>query len=270
MRVATYNLLHGTALPEGTVDVDRLATAVRDLDADVLGIQEVDRGQARSGGTDQAAVVAAAAGARWWRFVPTVLGTPGQRGWRAADDDADDDADGAAGDAGGAGPAYGVALVSRLPVREWRVRRFAAAPGRLPLLVPGPGGRPRFVVIPDEPRAAVAAVLEAAGGPLTVVATHLSFVPGFNVWQLREIVRWTAGLPRPCLLVGDLNLPGALPAHVSRWRPLLRAATYPSWSPRVQFDHVLADGLDPTTVVAAGARRLEVSDHCAAVVDLEG
>ena len=260
MRVATANLLHGTALPEGTGDVDRLAAAARDLDADVLGVQEVDRGQPRSGGADQAAVVADATGARWWRFVPTVLGTPGRSGWQPDGDDGDNVPE---------GPAYGLALVSRLPVLEWRVRRFAAAPGRLPLLVPGPGGRPRFVVVPDEPRAAVAAVLETPGGTVTVVTTHLSFVPGFNVWQLREIVRWTAGLPRPCLLVGDLNLPGALPARISRWRPLLRTATYPSWSPRAQLDHVLADGLDASTVVATGARRLDVSDHCAVTVDLE-
>jgi endonuclease/exonuclease/phosphatase family metal-dependent hydrolase len=260
MRVATWNLLHGTALPEGTVDADRLAAAVRHLDADVIGLQEVDRAQPRSGGVDQAALVADAGGARWWRFVPTVLGTPAQPGWRPAEVD-----DGSLVD----GPTYGVALVSRWPVRAWHVRRFAAAPGRLPLLVPGPGGRPRVVVVPDEPRAAVAAVLDAPGGPMSVVVTHLSFVPGFNVRQLRAIVRWTAGLPRPCLLVGDLNLPGGLPARISGWRQLLRAATYPSWAPRAQLDHVLADGLDPTTVRHASARQLDVSDHCAAVVDLE-
>jgi endonuclease/exonuclease/phosphatase family metal-dependent hydrolase len=260
VRLGTFNLLHGMALSAAEPGGERLAAVLHDLDADVLGLQEVDRRQPRSGGADQAELVADATGARWWRFVPTVLGTPAQRGWRPADVD-----DGRLVE----GRSYGVALVSRLPVRAWRVRRFAAAPVRLPLLLPGPGGRPGVVVVPDEPRVAVAAVLEGPAGPFTVVATHLSFVPGFNVWQLRAIVRWTAGLPRPCLLVGDLNLPGGLPARVSGWRPLLRAATYPSWSPRVQLDHVLADGLDPMTVTRAGARRLGVSDHCAAAVDLE-
>ena len=142
-----------------------------------------------------------ALGARWWRFVPTVLGTPGVRGWRLP----------RAPDGQGCrtGPTYGLALVSRLPVREWRVRRFAAAPGRLPLLVPAPGGRPRVVLVPDEPRVAARGSRRGPHGPFTVVATHLSFVPGFNVRQLRSIARWAADLPRPAFLLGDLNLPPA-------------------------------------------------------------
>ena len=68
-------------------------------------------------------------------------------------------------------------------------------------------------------------------------------MPGWNVAQLRALARWARAFPGPRLLVGDLNLPGARAAagrpagHSSR-----AAATYPSWRPRVQFDHVLADG----------------------------
>jgi endonuclease/exonuclease/phosphatase family metal-dependent hydrolase len=58
-----------------------------------------------------------------------------------------------------------------------------------------------------------------------------------------------------------------VPRLVTGWTQLARVPTYPSWRPRVQLDHVLADR--PTTVDAAHALRLPVSDHCALAVDLE-
>ncbi len=254
MRLATFNLLSGRGLPEGAVRPDDLHAAATRLDADVVGLQEVDRHQDRSGGADQAAAVADALGARWWRFVPAIDGTPGAA-WTASrtDDGADLD-----------GPSYGVALVSRLPVLSWQVRRFAPAPVGLPLLVPGRRGLTR---VPDEPRIAVAAVVDGPHGPFTVVTAHLSFVPGWNVRQLRAVARWTAASPGPRLLIGDFNLPGALPRRITGWAQLARVATYPSWRPRVQLDHVLADR--PLGVARAEALRLPVSDHCALVVELD-
>jgi endonuclease/exonuclease/phosphatase family metal-dependent hydrolase len=264
VRLATFNLLHGTSLADGSADPVRLKASVHELDADVLALQEVDCSQARSGNADQAALAAAASGARWRGFVPTVVGTPGVPGWRGWGADDGDDVRGSATD----GPSYGIALVSRLPVRRWVATRFAAAPGRLPLLVPTQG-RTRVAVLPDEPRAALAAVVEGPHGPFSVVATHLSFVPGFNVRQLRAIVRWAGELPRPVVLLGDLNLPGALPARISGWRAVASARTYPSTAPRVQLDHVLADGLDVGAVRGDHVWTLQVSDHCAIGVDVD-
>jgi len=254
VRLATFNLLSGRGVPDGAVRVEDLRAAARSLDADVVGLQEVDRNQDRSAGTDQTACVAEALGAGWSRFVPAVDGTPGAA-WTPSTSDDGVDVD---------GPSYGVALVSRLPVLSWRVRRFGPAPFGLPLLVPGSRG---LTTVPDEPRVALAAVVEGPAGPFTVVTAHLSFVPGWNVRQLRAISRWAASFPGPRLLVGDLNLPGSVPRRVSGWTQLARVPTYPSWKPRVQFDHVLADR--PTAVRDVRALQLPVSDHCALVVDLE-
>lgn len=253
MRVATFNLLSGRALPEGAARPEALQAAAAELDADIVGLQEVDRRQERSAGADQAALVAEALGAPTWRFVPAVDGTPGAS-WRPASVD-----DGRLSE----GPSYGVALVSRLPVLSWQVRRFGPAPFGLPLLVPGNRG---LTQVPDEPRVAVAAVVDGPAGPFTVLTAHLSFVPGWNVRQLRAISRWAAALPAPRLLLGDFNLPGGVPRVVSGWIQLARVPTYPSWKPRVQFDHVMADR--PLAVTAARAMRLAVSDHCALAVDL--
>ena len=52
MRMATFNILHGCSVRDGEVDVGRLRECVARLDADVLGLQEVDVGQPRSATAD--------------------------------------------------------------------------------------------------------------------------------------------------------------------------------------------------------------------------
>lgn len=58
MRVATFNIHHGTVAKEGPVDPERLAEVCAGFDADVLALEEVDLGTFRVGGADLAAVVA--------------------------------------------------------------------------------------------------------------------------------------------------------------------------------------------------------------------
>jgi len=263
VRVASFNLMHGMSLADGQVDTDRLVEAVAALDADVVALQEVDRHQPRSGGVDQAARIAAALGAAAgdWRFAATVVGTPGEKWWPARRDPPPGQ------------PAYGTALISRLPVRSWSRVALPAAPVRSPIAVPGPNGRPRLMLLPDEPRVALVAVLEPPGGAgpaVTVAGTHLSFVPGWNVTQLRRLTRALERLAPapPRLLLGDLNMPARVARAASGGRPLARLATYPSTGGRIQFDHVLAWGL-AGPARSARAVRAAVSDHLAVVVDLD-
>jgi endonuclease/exonuclease/phosphatase family metal-dependent hydrolase len=257
IRVATFNLLHGMSPATTSAAEDALRSSARRLDADVVSLQEVDRGQDRSGRVDQAAVIAAELGAEHWRFEASVHAVPGPYGWQRPSGPALD----------GAGPSYGIALVSRLPVLRWEVLRFRASPVPVPLMVPG---RRALVPVRDEPRLAVAAVVAVGGRELTMIGTHLSFVPGWNVAQLRRLRRWVTeqGFPAPRLLLGDLNLPGGVSSLTTGWTRLVQAPTYPSWSPRVQFDHVLADSLLPSAVRDVEVVRLAVSDHCAVIVDL--
>ena len=248
MRLATFNLMHGRSLTDGLVDAARLREAVKVLDADVLGIQEVDRDQERSGGLDLTAEVAEGMGAVESRFVSAISGTPGGV-WVAA---GDTDAPGAA--------AYGIALVSRLPVREWHVLRLPAAPVRSPILLPGTR---QLMMLQDEPRVAVAAVLDG----LTVATTHLSFVPVWNGVQLRKVTAWLRDLPGPRVLLGDLNMPGPLPRALTGWRALARTATYPTTDPRIQLDHVLASTSMPR-VRSVETPELALSDHRPLLVEL--
>ncbi|MEO6823109.1 MAG: endonuclease/exonuclease/phosphatase family protein [Candidatus Nanopelagicales bacterium] len=284
----------GRAGPPVVADDGPLRAAVAALDADVLGLQEIDSGQPRSGHHHQVRSAAEAMGADHWYFAPSVRGTPGEVRDRWERPDAEDERRANQASANhrnrepsdrvrdvvsqgssdgippGGGPLYGVGLVSRLPVLEWRTTLFDPAPFALPLLVHA-HPRPRLMLIPDEPRAAIAAVVSGTRGVFTVATVHLSFVPGYNVHQLRQLRTWLCDLPRPLVVLGDLNLPGSLPARVTGWAPLAHGATYPASRPRVQLDHVLADGL--STAEVAGARsqvhQLPVSDHCAVTVEVE-
>ena len=112
IRMATFNILHGRSVHDGAVELDRFAESVRRLDADVLALQEVDCDQPRSAMADLTAVAAEAMGAVTHRFVAAIAGTPGAT-WMAA-----------TGREQPGTAAYGIALLSRYPVRSWQVVRL--------------------------------------------------------------------------------------------------------------------------------------------------
>ncbi len=262
IRLVTYNVRHGLG-DDGRVDAERLAQAVAALDPDVVALQEVDRLQDRSDRVDILRVVAEAVGAHEARFVATLTG---QVAPRTTVKSAGVHELGAlvrtwAGRRRGRGdetgsPAYGIAVVSRHPVSTWRRLR-------LPSASPFVAGRQ---LGPDEPRAALAAVVETPDGPLTVVSTHLAF------WRWNRVQLWTLrrhlrAAPRPLLLVGDLNIRGPLASGLTGWRELVHVPTYPAARPFLPLDHVLADG-DVVAVGPARALDLGLSDHRAVVVDV--
>lgn len=287
VRLATFNVLHGRALPDGgplspaaNAAEGPLARAVLSLDADVLALQELDRLQERSDGADQASVAADASGLKHWRYASAFHArSTADRGWVRDPAEPGLRVYGPR-DVGSAtdGPSHGIALLSRFPVRHWRARRLAPAPLGMPLRM---AGRPGLTLARDQPRAALAAVLEGPGGPFTAVAVHLSFVPGWNVAQLLAVRDWIADLPSPHVLLGDFNLIGALPRVVLNapgktrtppsprgWFDLARIPTYPAHRPVVQFDHVLATGVGVTAASEVRTPETGISDHRPLVLEL--
>ena len=87
----TYNIRHGRGA-DGHVDLGRIADVIASFDADIVGLQEVDRGRTRSAAADQAEVLASRLGMSA-SFAPCITHGDGH---------------------------YGIATLSRLPIAETR------------------------------------------------------------------------------------------------------------------------------------------------------
>jgi len=250
MRIATFNILSGRSPGDDQVDEHRFAAAIRTLDADLLGLQEVDRNQPRSQHADLTAIAAEAMGAVDYQFVAALSGTPGS--WAAATGQEQPDA-----------AAYGVAFLSRYPVSGWEVVRLPAAPGRIPHRWPG---RLLPSWVRDEARVGVVAEVATPLGPVRVVTTHLSFLRGWNVRQLRVLLRGLGDRSGPMVLIGDLNMGRASAERVTGLRPLATGATFPAHAASLQIDHLLAT--PDLKARSGGPMRLPMSDHLALVAEV--
>ena len=247
-----------------------IATA---LAPDLIAIQECDYRLARTADVNQIAEVAGSIGADYFAFAPCIIGTPGEK-WRklsASDQAIITEKESSSPYGGGYEGGYGIGLTSKIEVAKWHRLDLGNAPIGMPLLVPGEDGKPgklRPIYIRDEPRVALAATLVNG---ITVINTHLSFVPGYNIKQLRAIKRWAEEIEKEtgtiAIIGGDLNLPKNLPVVASRWRSLASQSTYPSWGAKIQFDYILSKstlGSTQLPTVATG-----VSDHLPLTVEVE-
>lgn len=136
---------------------------------------------------------------------------------------------------------WGIALISRLPVRSVREVEL----GRL--------GR-----VDLARRMALVAEVEIGSTLVTVSVIHLSFVPPNATAQLFRLRRHLpAG--RPTVVAGDCNLWGPVAAGVVGLRRAVRGRTYPAHRPHSQLDHVLLSG--HIEAVAGGVLPAAGSDH---------
>jgi endonuclease/exonuclease/phosphatase family metal-dependent hydrolase len=107
VRVMTWNIKTGVGNdpndPRGRVpsDLGRIAGVIRDVDPDVVALQEVDRNRDRTGYLDQPAILAEALGMHV-RYAPNLIDEAGE---------------------------YGVATLSRFPILRSQHDRFISADG---------------------------------------------------------------------------------------------------------------------------------------------
>ena len=242
MRVISWNLLHGQKIPPtGTqnwqLELETAAKTVADkMQPDFLALQEVDNFQSRSGFINQSKLIAESMQLKHWAYLPTLIGTPGEK-WHAVKDlnkaiitsenhQSNDVA------------SYGIALATNQPIKKLYVKKLGRSIIGMPLLVPKDNGKGvRFIYVKDEPRVALVAELENG---FTIATTHLSFVPGVNIFQLNKLSSFLKKLAGISVLMGDLNLPAKLPSKLSGYRSVLSQSTYPSWGPKIQFDYIMA------------------------------
>ena len=241
MRVISWNLLHGQKIPptnsqDWQAEIVGAAKKVADeLQPNFIALQEVDYFQSRSNLTNQTKLVAESMHLKYWAYLPTLIGTPGEK-WRSVKDLKNSIITESSIDKNSKA-SYGIALATNWPIKKLYVKKLGRSIIGMPLLIPKDDGRGvRFIYVKDEPRVALIAELENG---YTIATTHLSFVPGVNVFQLNKLTSYLKKLPGLALLTGDLNLPGNLPSKLSGFKSLISQATYPSWKPKIQFDYIM-------------------------------
>ena len=257
--------------PQQVSDFQGLARAVQSLGSDVYGFQEVDHFLPRSQSRSQMRDIAETIGARDWAMAPSVIGTPGEK-WRKRNSDEPEIITNLSSHSQLMHECYGIGIVSKIPVRSWHILSLGNSPVGMPLVVPGDEtgkGKIRFIYVKDEPRIALAAVLENGW---TVINTHLSFVPGVNVAQLIKVKKWAKKLAEENgtepIVLGDLNLPKNLPVLGSQWNSLHTQNTYPSWGAKIQFDYILSESLHSSDTHPISYSHTGISDHLPIGIEL--
>ena len=241
LRVISWNLLHGQKIPptnsqDWQVELASAAKRVADqLQPNFIALQEVDYFQSRSDFTNQTEVVAQNMQLKYWAYLPTLIGTPGEK-WSSVKDLKNSIITQSSLDKNPKA-SYGIALATNWPIKKLYVKKLGRSFIGMPLLIPRDDGKGvRFIYVKDEPRVALIAELENG---YTIATTHLSFVPGVNIFQLNKLSFFLKKLPGLALLTGDLNLPANLPSKLSGFKSLVSQATYPSWRPKIQFDYIM-------------------------------
>jgi len=274
MRVISWNLLHGQKIPPTSSQdwqaeiVSAAKKVADDLQPNFIALQEVDYFQSRSDLTNQTKLVAQSMQLKYWAYLPTLIGTPGEK-WRSVKDLKNSIITESSLDKNPKA-SYGIALATNWPIKKLYVKKLGRSIVGMPLLIPKDNGKGvRFIYVKDEPRVALIAELENG---YTIATTHLSFVPGVNVFQLNKLSSYLKKLPGFALLTGDLNLPANLPSKLSGFKSLISQATYPSWKPKIQFDYIMLrkselksiSSIKPIKSTATG-----ISDHTPIGVEIQ-
>lgn len=240
LRLATWNIKHGAKADRYLGHPKAMAEACAALEADILALQEVDKGVARSGFRDLARLAAREAGMQEPIFRKTLDYRIGQ---------------------------YGNALLLGSDVT------IIGEPDVEPL-----GGGYRFKRMvgkrfvhgrTKEPRNAIFATVHTRERTLTVAATHLSTERGLRKKQLHTVVDrldWASGA---VALLGDLNMQRREAQAVlggSLQLPDTSPKTYPAPQPARSIDHIAVRGL---IIHHVEAREMPVSDHRALIMDVE-
>ena len=278
LRILSWNILHGEQIPlAGKLLTEQwknnLITSAHEiaqsLKADFIGLQEVDLNQNRSGNLNQTKIIAEAMGLKNWAFIPTLIGTPGEK-WKKVNEKnppiiaSDLSINSSAAKLNNSTlTSYGIGFATNQEIKKIHYKFLGRSRIGMPLLIPSEKkSGAKFIYVQDEPR--VALIVELENG-LTITTTHLSFAPGVNIFQLKKLSNFLKTIPGRHVLTGDLNLPADLPAKLSAvtggWDSLIKQNTYPSWQPKIQFDYLLANKVSGFSAKKLPQLKPIISDH---------
>lgn len=248
LRVATYNI-HAGAGMDNVFDLDRQAAELRSLDADVIGLQEVDvHWGTRSEWRDLAGELAERLDMRV-SFAPVYSLDPQTPGAPRRE--------------------FGVAVLSRYRIVSAENHEITRLSTQVPDPVPAPA--PGFGEV----------VVRVKGLPVHVYVTHLDYRadPSVRNAQVADTRRIMAEDREPGaghrqvrqILLGDFNAAPAAPELAPLWQELTDVEpgglTYPAQDPVQRIDYV-AVSKDSVRVRDAAVAETLASDHRPVVADL--
>lgn len=292
IRLVTFNMQYGTPaegwpdgdnplLPEyvqgrreaSEEALEKTIAQLADLDPDFLLVQEVDKGQRRSGYLPHAEILGRALGFRYYRLAAAFSGSIYAVHRRPLNSEIPN--------VNGHGLFFG----SRWPVRSWHVKRLGRGVSRLRWVEGNRTmsssfwqwlrGLPGLRLHLGQARVLMAARVLTPFGRVAIGNAHLETDTATAVAQLRRSWRSVLGLqPASALLAGDFNLSPqevakGLELFESSERPGIHHAvpSFPARRPRHALDQLLGTGWrllgEPRT------ERLAISDHLAVIYDLE-
>ncbi len=164
LRVVTYNIQHGRGL-DGVVDLERAAAVLRQLDPDIVALQEVDNNfGSRSNWEDQAQALADKLGMQvaYGPALRTLLNIGRGAGY------------------------YGNTVLSKYPIQE-----------ESNSLVNAPGFK--------ENRAFLHTVIATPVGQVNFISTHLGLDHEHRLKHLEQMLSYVGELTGPVVVAGDFN-----------------------------------------------------------------
>ena len=235
LRIATFNIRHAAPKDSYRGLPDKLAESCAELDADILGLQEVDVGVPRSGYADLPKVAAEACGMSYYFAKARRHAGRGQ---------------------------YGNAILVRGRIEDVQVVTLAGDHRHTVRL-----GR-RVIKPFREPRNAIVATAVVRQRRVSIATGHFAADPSARHAQLSRAASSLAARPAPRALLGDFNIPWRQAADwLEPYGLKLAEALLTLARPELHkgIDHVALEGL---AVHHVETRWLPISDHPAKIVDL--
>jgi endonuclease/exonuclease/phosphatase family metal-dependent hydrolase len=232
LRVMTYNIHVGVGMDK-KLDLQRIADVINKEQPDLVGLQEVDRGVKRTEGKDEIAELAAMTKMEF-AFAPNLDYQGGK---------------------------YGVAILSRLPIRNTVHRMFENKREA-------------------ERRGMLKIELDFGGKIINLVTTHLDYqFEDGRLFETEQLLKFLADTKGPLIVVADFNDTPAGGAYKlmdntfdDAWitsRAKGDGFSYPADKPVKRIDHIFYRTGDRVRAKKAWVVETLASDHVPVVAELE-
>jgi endonuclease/exonuclease/phosphatase family metal-dependent hydrolase len=233
LRIMTYNIHVGVGMDK-KLDLQRIADVIKKEKPDLVGLQEVDRGVKRTEGRDEIVELAGLTGMQY-AFAHNLDYQGGQ---------------------------YGVAVLSRFPIKEIDHRKYENRREA-------------------ERRGMIRVEVDIGGGKMVnFVTTHLDYqFDDGRLFETEQMLKFLQDVKAPLIVVGDFNdeptgsayklMSGEFDDSWIKGRAKDAGLSYPADKPSKRIDYIFVRRADGTKTKKAWVASTLASDHIPVVAEME-